>query len=382
MERLDLAAQSDMKITKVETFILHVPVTGAKIEDSTHQVTHWGAPGVMISTDSGLSGYGYTGTHAHLPTDRLITDCISATYAPLLDGEDPHDVQRLWKKLFHFPPAQWVGRKGITHLALSAVDIALWDLKAKAAGLPLWKLLGGSEKKKLEAYNTDAGWLDRPIEQLVDGIRRVIEQEGFKGVKIKVGSGDPCRDLERLEAVRKVIGDGIKLMADANGRWDLPSALSIARKFSEFDVYWLEEPLWYDDIRGHAALARSIQTPIALGEQLYNVDDFKNFIEAGAMHFVQADAMRLGGITEWWQVADLAFAYRLPVAPHIGDMMQVHLHLSLAHNACTVLEYIPWLRECFEDPATVKNGEFLIPHLPGAGTTLQPSALERYNVLK
>jgi L-alanine-DL-glutamate epimerase-like enolase superfamily enzyme len=207
-----------MKITKVETFILHVPVTGEKIDDSTHQVTHWGAPGVIISTDSGLSGYGYTGTHAHLPTDRLITDCISATYAPLLDGEDPDDVQRLWRKLFHFPPAQWVGRKGITQLALSAVDIALWDLKAKAVGLPLWKLLGGSEKKKLEAYNTDAGWLDRPIAQLVDGTRRAIEQDGFKGVKIKGGSADPRRDLERLEAVRKVIGNGIKLMADANGR--------------------------------------------------------------------------------------------------------------------------------------------------------------------
>ena len=371
-----------MKIAKVETFILHVPVTGAKIEDSTHQVTHWGAPGLMITTDSGLRGYGYTGTHAHLPTDRLITDCISATYVPLLEGEDPQDVQLLWGKLFHFPPAQWVGRKGITHLALSAIDIALWDLKAKAAGQPLWQLLGGSEKKRLEAYNTDAGWLDRPIEQLVGETRRVIEQDGFRGIKIKVGSADTSRDLQRLEAVRKAIGNGIKLMADANGRWDLPRALSIAQKFHEFDVYWLEEPLWYDDIRGHAALARSIQTPIALGEQLYSLDDFRNFIDAEALHFVQADAMRLGGITEWWQVADLAFAYRLPVAPHIGDMMQVHLHLSLAHNACTVLEYIPWLRECFEDPATVKDGEFLIPQLPGAGTTLQISALERYNVLK
>jgi L-alanine-DL-glutamate epimerase-like enolase superfamily enzyme len=134
--------------------------------------------------------------------------------------------------------------------------------------------------------------------------------------------------------------------------------LNISQKLQEFGVYWLEEPLWYDDVRGHAALARSFRTPIALGEQLYNVGDFRNFIEAEAMHFVQADAMRLGGVTEWWQVADLAFAYRLPVAPHIGDMMQVHLHLSLAHIACTVLEYIPWLRKCFEDPATVKDGVF------------------------
>jgi L-alanine-DL-glutamate epimerase-like enolase superfamily enzyme len=370
-----------MKITQIETFILHVPVTGAKIEDSTHQVTHWGAPGVIITTDSGLCGYGYTGTHANLPMDRLITNCISETYAPLLIGESPHDVQWLWKKLFHFPPAQWVGRRGITHLALSAVDIALWDLKAKDAGLPLWKLRGGNDKKDVEAYNTDAGWLDRPISQLVDEARKLSEEQGFRGIKIKVGSPNPYHDLERIEAVRIAIGDRIKLMVDANGRWDLPAAMSIGRRLHDYDVYWLEEPLWYDDVHGHAALARSISTPVALGEQLYSADDFRNFIQAGAVHFVQADAVRLGGITEWWQVADLALTHRLPVAPHIGDMMQVHLHLTLAHNACSVLEYIPWLRLCFEEPATVKDGRFLVPELPGAGTTLRSSALEQYNVL-
>src|SRR6266498_3321701 len=120
-----------MKITSVETFILHVPVTRKQIADSTHQVTHWGAPGVIIHTDSGISGYGYTGTHAHLPTDRIIADCIAQAYAPLLMGEDPREVQRLWDKLYHFPRIQWVGRSGITHLALSAIDIALWDIKAK-----------------------------------------------------------------------------------------------------------------------------------------------------------------------------------------------------------------------------------------------------------
>jgi L-alanine-DL-glutamate epimerase-like enolase superfamily enzyme len=127
-----------VRITKINTFILHVPVTQEAIADSTHALTHWGAPGVMIHTDEDLIGFGYTGTHAHLPTDRLIRDCIADSYGPLLIARDPLNVRAIWNDLYHHPPIQWVGRAGITHLALSAIDIALWDLKAKAAGRPLW----------------------------------------------------------------------------------------------------------------------------------------------------------------------------------------------------------------------------------------------------
>jgi L-alanine-DL-glutamate epimerase-like enolase superfamily enzyme len=368
-----------MKISKVETFILHVPVTRNKIEDSLHQLTHWGLVGVMLHTDTGLCGYGYTGTHAHLPTDQLISDCISKTYAPLLLGEVAHDVQRLWAKLCYFPPAQWVGRSGITRLALSAVDIALWDLKAKAAGLPLWRFLGGDSLKKIEAYNTDGGWLNWTEEELVADAKRLTD-DGYPGVKIKIGSADPNRDLERIAAVRKAIGPRLKLMVDANGKWDLPTGIQFGRKFKDYDVFWFEEPLWYDDLYGHTTLAQTIDTPIALGEQLYTLDDFRNFVSARAVHFVQADAVRLGGVTEWWQVADLALAHHLPVAPHIGDMMQVHLHLAIAHQACKLMEYIPWTRDCFVEPATVKNGAFVAPEQAGAGTTLRANALEQYGV--
>lgn len=369
-----------LKITSLETFILHVPVTGNEIADSTHRLSHWGVPGVIIRTESGLAGYGYTGTHAHLPSDKLITQCIAESYAPLLMGQDAHEVRSLWDKLCHHPPLQWVGRAGITHLALSAVDIALWDLKAKAAGLPLWQLLGGSGAKRVEAYNTDGGWLNLPRATLVAQAKRLVEEEGFAGVKIKVGSPNPARDLERIEAVRRAIGPRVRLMVDANGRWDLPTAINIGRRFADYDVHWFEEPIWYDDVRGHAALARSIATPIALGEQLYRLDDFRNFIEAGAVAFVQPDAVRLAGITEWWQVADLALAHRLPVVAHIGDMVQVHLQLSIAHAACNLLEFIPWLLDCFAEPAKVKDGNFVTPQQPGAGTTLREGALEKYAV--
>lgn len=368
-----------MKITKIETFILHVPVTRSGIADSTHQVTFWGAPGVIIHTDTAIRGYGYTGTHAHLASDRLITDCIQNSYAPLLVGEDPNDVQWLWDKLYHYPPLQWIGRSGITSLALSAVDIALWDIKAKAVGVPLWKLLGGGESKKIQGYNTDGGWLNWTMDQLLDDTHQLVDQ-GYQGVKIKVGSPDPNDDLERIEAVRKLIGSRIKLMVDANGCWDLPTAINIGRHFKDYDVYWFEEPLWYDDLGGHLRLANSIETPIALGEQLYMLDNFRDFIEAGAVHFVQGDAVRLAGVTEWWRVAELALAHHLPVVPHIGDMMQVHLHLCFAHPSCALLEYIPWMRTCFEEPATVESSYFRRPMLPGAGTTLNATALSLYNV--
>jgi L-alanine-DL-glutamate epimerase-like enolase superfamily enzyme len=142
----------------------------------------------------------------------------------LIIGEVAHDVQRLWAKLCYFPPAQWVGRSGITRLALSAVDVALWDLKAKAAGLPLWRLFGGDSFKKVEAYNTDGGWLNWTLEELMSDAKRLIE-DGYQGVKIKIGSSDPNLDLERIAAVRKAIGPRLKLMVDANGKWDLPTAV-------------------------------------------------------------------------------------------------------------------------------------------------------------
>jgi L-alanine-DL-glutamate epimerase-like enolase superfamily enzyme len=344
-------------------------------------LTHWGVPGVILHTeDPALRGYGYTGTHAHLPGDTLITDCIAGCYGPLLLGEDPQNVQRLWRALYHFPPVQWVGRSGITQLALAAVDIALWDLKAKAAGLPLWKLLGGHAPGGVEAYNTDGGWLNLPTDAVVDNCRRFVERDGFRGVKIKIGLPDPHEDLRRIEAVRRAVGPDIKLMVDGNGKWDLPTALRVAPRLADFDVYWFEEPLWYDDVPGHRRLAESVSTPIALGEQLYSLDAFAPFVAAGAVHFAQPDATRLGGVTEWWQVADLALAHRLPVAAHVGDMGQVHLHLSLAHPACRILEYIPWIRDCFEEPVEVRNGAYVPPQLPGAGTTLRPDALARWRV--
>ena len=366
-----------MKITAVTPFILHVPVTGSMIADSTHTVTHWGVVGARIDTDNGLSGYGYTGTHAHLPSDQLITRCIETCHAPLLVGEDANDVQRLWIKLARQPALQWVGRAGITTLSQAAVDVALWDLKAKAAGQPLWKLLGGQVREKVRAYNTDIGWLSIPDDALVAGAKRAVDQ-GFTGVKIKVGSSDVDRDLHRLAAVRRAIGDHITTAVDGNGKWDLPTCLRFCRGAADLDLYWFEEPLWYDDVKAHAQLARAQPIPVALGEQLYTTEAFSEFFHQSAIHWVQPDVTRMAGITDVWRVCETAHSYRLPVAPHAGDMSQVHVHLNYAHPACAVLEYIPWIKDCFTDPAEVVDGYFLLPQEPGAGTTPVPQAWERY----
>jgi len=272
-----------------------------------------------------------------------------------------------------------VGRAGITHLALGAIDIALWDLKTKAAGVPLWKLLGGSATKKVEAYNTDGGWLNWPLETVVSDCKRLIEENGYRAVKLKVGGANPDEDLRRVEAVRKALGPEIRIMTDANGRWTLPQAIQTAGRLADFDVAWIEEPISFDDVQGHSRLAEAIRTPIALGEQIYTAAHFREFIHAGAVRYVQPDVVRLAGITEFLEVADMAHSYNLPVAPHVGDMAQVHQHLCFAHPACNLLEYIPWLRDWMEHPARIQDGHYLAPHASGAGTTPNPRAFKEIN---
>ncbi|MCB1495100.1 MAG: mandelate racemase/muconate lactonizing enzyme family protein [Bauldia sp.] len=367
-----------MKIVSVEPFILHVPLNRSSISDSSHTITHWGVVGVRLTGDDGTAGYGFTGTHAHLASDRLITACIRDCYAELLVGEDALDITRLWRKLARFPAIQWVGRAGITQLALAAVDIALWDLKAKAAGMPLWKLLGGATSPELEAYNTDIGWLSIPVDQLVAGSLKAVEVDGYRRLKLKVGSDNIMTDLERIAKVRDAVGPAVTIAVDGNGKWDLPTCLRFCERATPLDLFWFEEPLWYDDIAGHAALARATSIPIALGEQLYHADGFAGFMDAGAVHYVQPDVTRLGGVSEYVTVAEAAHARRLPVVPHVGDMGQIHVHLAAWHPATTMLEFIPWIMDCFVEPIVVEGGTYALPQMPGASSTPTEEAFAQF----
>lgn len=369
-----------MKITALTPFILHVPVSKSLIGDSTHTITHWGMPGVIVETDTGLKGYGYTGTHADLASDRLITSIITDVFGPMLIGEDPREVRHLHHKLSKSSTNIWIGRGGLLQMAISAIDIALWDLKAKEAEQPLWMLMGGGASSKVAAYNTDCGWLVRSEAELVDDCKAMIFDNGFSAIKMKIGKPDPKEDFHRIAAVRKAIGDAPKLMVDVNGKWDIATAKQYAPGLADYDITWLEEPLWHEDVRGHKDLAERIDTPIALGELLYEFDTFKEFVLAGAVDYLQPDATRCGGLTAVWQIADLGHAFHLPVTPHHGDMMQAQLHLVMAHPACSLLEYIPWTLGCFVDPVVVEDGYYHLPTAPGAGTTLKAETLERFNV--
>ncbi len=364
-----------MKITKVESFILHVPLN-PPITDAINAPTHWGVTGVRIFTDEGITGYGYTGTTAF--GDKMITDTIDLYYAPELMGKDPFMVKDIWDKL-RFGKMHWIGRAGITHMALAAVDIALWDIMSKAAEKPLWQYLGGHKSKGIKAYNTNGGWLNWSKDRLLKDITSYVE-EGFTGVKMKVGNSNSREDYDRVKAVRKEIGDDILLMIDVNQMWNINTAMTWGKKLEEFDLYWLEEPLNPDDILNHKKLADELNIPIALGEHVYTKYAFRDYIHQGAVEYVQVDVTRVGGITEWLQVAGLAASYDLPIVPHVGDMGQVHQHLVASTQNSPMLEYIPWIRHIFEEPVIVEGGYYKLPELPGASTTIIDKYFEKYRV--
>jgi L-alanine-DL-glutamate epimerase-like enolase superfamily enzyme len=186
-------------------------------------------------------------------------------------------------------------------------------------------------------------------------------------------------DIERIEAVRNAVGTSVTIAVDANGKWDLPTCRRFCVRAEALDLFWFEEPTWYDDVAAHAALARSTMIPVALGEQLYTADAFNGFIGAGAVHYVQPDVTRLGGITEYIRVAHQAHASRLPVVAHVGDMGQVHVHLSYWHPATPMLEYIPWIKDCFAEPIRVDDGHYVLPQMPGAGCTLTEEAMAAHS---
>jgi L-alanine-DL-glutamate epimerase-like enolase superfamily enzyme len=365
-----------MKITAAESFILDVPI-GSTIADSMQSVTHLEFVGLTIDTDQGITGTGYTITVGH--GGSVIQNVIDTLYIDDLTGKDPHNVREIWQELY-FGRAHWIGRAGATTMAQSAVDIALWDILAKAAELPLWQLLGGARESDIPIYNTHAGWLNYSIEQLTDEARQLIDQ-GYTALKMKVGLKDYREDHRRVRAVRQAIGDSILLMVDANQKWDLMQASLAAHLLEDLDLSWLEEPLHPDDIRAHQVLAGRTGIPIALGEHVYTTHAFRDYIENDAVDVIQVDVCRIGGITPWLEVAAVANSYGLRVCPHCGDLMQVHQHLVKAIPNNWYLEVIPiWEEGPFINQIRLQDGKCLAPAGPGASTDFTKQAFGKYRV--
>jgi L-alanine-DL-glutamate epimerase-like enolase superfamily enzyme len=288
--------------------------------------------------------------------------------APALLGEDPSDIAKLWNKLCWAGAS--VGRSGLSTQAIGAFDVALYDLKAKRAGLSLAKLLG-AHRDSVACYNTSGGFLHTPLDQLLVNAAASIER-GIGGIKLKVGQPDRALDIERVAAVREHLGDHVALMVDANQQWDRPTAQRMCRVFESFNLVWIEEPLDAYDHEGHAALAAQFDTPIATGEMLTSVAEHGELIRHRAADYLMPDAPRVGGITPFLKIAAQAEHAGLMLAPHFA--MELHVHLGAVYPTEPWVEHFDWLEPLFNERLEIKAGRMLVPSRPGLGVSLSDQA--------
>ncbi len=285
-----------------------------------------------------------------------------------LIGEDPNDIGKIYTKLLWAGAS--VGRSGVATQALAAIDIALYDLKAKRAGLSLAKFLG-AYRDSVQTYNTSGGFLNASLDE-VKARATVLLEEGIGGIKIKVGLPDSAEDLRRVAGIREHIGWDVPLMVDANQQWDRATALRMGRQLEQFNLIWIEEPLDAYDFEGHAHLAHVLDTPIATGEMLASVAEHKGLINANGCDIIQPDAPRVGGITQFLRLAALADERGLGLAPHFA--MEIHLHLAAAYAREPWVEHFDWLDPLFNERLETKNGRMIVPDRPGLGVTLSDQA--------
>ena len=316
-------------------------------------------PIITITDSDGATGTGYSYTIGTGGSSvmRLIADHL----APRIVGDDADMIEAIWHKLEFATHATTIG--AITAIALCAIDTALWDLRAKKQGLPLWKLAGGA-KEKAPLYTTEGGWLHIEAQALVDDALEA-RAKGFRGSKVKIGKPSGAEDFSRLSAVRKALGDDYEIMTDCNQGFSVDEAIRRAGRLRELDLAWIEEPLPADDIDGHVRLSNSTSTPIAVGESLYSIRHFREYMARGACNIVQVDVGRIGGITPWLKVAHAAEAFDIPVCPHF--LMELHVSLVCAVQNGKYVEYIPQLDDLTGRHIKIADGYGYAPTEPGIG---------------
>ena len=361
-----------MKIAAVQTDYFHIPLPTV-LSDATHgQITHFELVTVRIRPDEGPEGLGYTvapGTGG-----GAIYSHISRDLTPVLVGSDPRRIEDLWKRMWwrvHF-----VGRGGAMSFAISAIDIALWDLRGRHLGEPLWRLLGGYDKR-VDAY---AGGID--LQFTMDELQAQTEgflEHGFRSIKMKVGRDRLSEDIERVAAIRNMLGDDFPLLVDANMRWSADEAIRACRALSGYEVFWMEEPVIPEDIEGHARVAREGGLPIATGENFHSLHEFQHMIAGGGVSFPEPDVATVGGITVFMKVAALAEAHNLPVTSHGVHDVSVHL-LAGAPNASYLEVHGVSLDRFIEHPLVLEEGKAVAPDRPGHGVALDWEALEPFRL--
>lgn len=323
---------------------------------------------VQIEAD-GLIGTGYSYTIG--TGGRAVLSMLREHLLAPLVGQDASCVEQIWQLMFATTRATTVGP--VTALALAAIDTALWDLRCRRAELPLWQAAGGF-RRSVPVYDTEGGWLHLDTAALVDGAVE-SKKRGLRGVKLKVGKPTGAEDLERISAVRHAVGSDFAVMVDANQSLTGAEAIRRARMLEHLDLEWIEEPCPADDVAGHARLAAATSTPIAVGESIYSLGQFREYLRTGAAGIVQVDVARIGGVTPWLKVAHLAEAFNVSVCPHF--LMELHVSLTAAVPNGRYVEHIPQLRAVTRTELEITDdGEALAPDSVGLGIDWDPDTLD------
>ncbi len=362
-----------MKITRVKSQIVKLPAEEPLAGGPGFYRPFFEFVTIRMETDAGIDGIGVTFFGGTLTaTLKHAVDQLSE----LVIGEDPMRIETVGRKVRG--AAAGAGPGGISTLAFSAIDIALWDIKGKALGQSLAMMLGGL-RDRVPTYASGALSRTSPLEHVVKA-GPVLVEKGFKQMKMQLalpGETTPAREVERARLIREAVGPDIDLMCDINQRWSINQAIDIGRRVEEFHLFWLEDVSIHDDYAGLARVADALATPITGGECVYGIMPFRHMIEARSVDIVMIDLLRVGGIANWMKVAGMAEAFNLPVVSHL--LPEIHVHLvSSVPNGLTV-EYMPWSFRLFEEVPVPEKGELVVPSKPGLGLEFSHD-IDRYVV--
>jgi L-alanine-DL-glutamate epimerase-like enolase superfamily enzyme len=361
-----------MKITHVTTRALRTPadnplVVGLPAPTDTREFVT-----LELGTDQGAVGLGLTFFGGALtPALKTAVDEL----ARLTVGEDPTQVETITAKLRRAAGSSGPG--GIFTLALSAVDIACWDLKGKAMGQSVCGLLGGL-RERVATYASGALMRPHPVDYLAKAGPRLRDM-GFRQMKMQCGSEPTvAASVDRVRVMRESIGPDVDLMCDINQLWSVNQAIEVGRGIEPYHLFWLEDPTTHDDYPGLARIADALTAPIAAGEYHYGITPFRHLLEARSIDIVMIDLVRAGGITQWMKIAGMAEAFNLPVVSHL--IPEIHVHLVAAIPNGLTVEYMPWTLRLFEETPPIEGGQLVVPKKPGLGLAFDQAALKRYQV--
>jgi L-alanine-DL-glutamate epimerase-like enolase superfamily enzyme len=385
-----------MKITAVRATWCHVPIPYERQHVSDFgRAASFDSVIVRIDTDAGHTGWGEAKAGvASAAACGGLAAIVNDDFAPLLIGEDPRDISRLWDVMYNFPRQGYalarghglpqLGRRGLSVSAIAGVDLALWDILGKSLDVPVWRLLGGRRAERMPAY-ASGGWAD--ADAIGAQLMSYVEKGGFRAVKMRVGvmDGTVAHSAARVKAARAGLGPEIGLAADAHGTWTVAEAKAFARMVEDCDLMWFEEPVSADDKAGMAEVRRSAAVPISAGESEFTRHDFREICELRAADVLQPDLAIAGGITEAMRIGALASAYNLRLAPHLwsgAPAFAAGLHVAAASSAGFILEYSlghnPMLHELIEERFPVQDGYVEVPDRPGLGITVREDFLEQH----